>query len=113
MDTYITSIRTRLHRFKGQYVDIADTTGLGLSWLQKFSRGVIIEPGAEKARRLDAELLRREQTRGGGRQRAGRPHHPLRRATDQVLSAAEVRAETDPETTARTEGGALMLPGEG
>lgn len=61
--------------------------------------------------RLTGGALKADDPVTATRRPAG-SRHPLRRAADQVLTAAEVRAEVDPERAAQAEGGALMLPVE-
>jgi hypothetical protein len=69
---------------------ISAQTGLSRSWLEKFRASYPCSPSIERVARLKAWLDLNGPSRNRGR-RAGRHH--LRRATDQVLTPAQVRSE--------------------
>jgi hypothetical protein len=66
---------------------IAAETGLSRSWLEKFRASYPCSPSVERVARLKTWL----DQNGPRRRRDTR--HPLRRATDQVLTPAQVRSE--------------------
>ena len=46
-----------LKKYRGQYRQIANETGLDYDWLHQVSRGVIKDPGIKKMETLHAHLL--------------------------------------------------------
>ena len=49
-----------LHKYRGQFRQISDRTGLDYDWLHQVARGVIKDPGIRKMETLYAHLLELE-----------------------------------------------------
>ena len=64
---YIEQLKTRVRAYEGQYVDLADESGVSLSWLSKFVNGKIPNPTVGSLSKVDAAVKRRER-RGRRRQ---------------------------------------------
>lgn len=55
MDT-LTSIRARLHGYRGAWPSICEATGLSYDWMCKFAQKRIADPGLSKIEKLQAHL---------------------------------------------------------
>ena len=57
-----TAIRSRLEARRGEWPDIVKQTGVSHSWLSKFARGLIPNPGIRTLEKLDAALPKPRRT---------------------------------------------------